>query len=200
VLVLLGFWMAHLAFSLVAAKVSITNLAKESLGISYILVGFATTLGLAQFTIHKGAPYFQQTPDFFNGLGILLVLILIWTNDSFAYLVGRFLGRTKAVPALSPAKTVEGYAGGFAATLLVAWMLGSMLVPGLDGYQSLVLGAVISLAASLGDLFESAMKREAGVKDSGSLIPGHGGILDRLDAMLMVSPILMAVLLLLHYS
>lgn len=200
VLVLIGFWMAHIAISLVAAKVSITDLAKESFGISYILIGFATTVGLAQFTIHKGAPYFQQTPEYFNGNGLLFVLALIWINDSFAYLVGRFLGRTKAVPDISPAKTVEGYAGGLMATLLGAFALSGWLMPGINGHNAILFGIVISISASLGDLLESSMKREAGVKDSGNIMPGHGGVLDRFDATLLVSPILMAVLLLLHYN
>ena len=113
-----------------------------------------------------------------------LAFIAIWVNDSGAYLAGSQLGRHKLFPSLSPNKSWEGFVGGFIATVLVSYFLmeGSLL--------GLVYGAVISVAATWGDLFESMLKRKAGVKDSGKVIPGHGGILDRIDSLLFVLPFL----------
>lgn len=120
-----------------------------------------------------------------RGLGWLLLAILVtWLADTGAYLVGKSIGRRKLIPHVSPNKTVEGAAGGLAAALvtsiLCSWVFGLDLNLALAGLVGLGLGAI----GMLGDLAESMIKRHAGVKDSGSLIPGHGGILDRIDGML----------------
>jgi phosphatidate cytidylyltransferase len=111
----------------------------------------------------------------------MLPLLLVWSSDTFAYLSGRWLGKTPLYPSLSPKKTIEGFVGG---TVLTA-ALGAVLcyVWDLSGPLSgLILGLAVSTFGTAGDLFESALKRNAGVKDSGNLIPGHGGVLDRFDA------------------
>ncbi len=122
-----------------------------------------------------------------RGLGWLLLAILVtWMTDTGAYLVGRSVGRHKLIPRVSPNKTIEGALGGlFAAVLtalLCAWAFGLDVYPLLAALSGLGLGAI----GMLGDLAESMIKRHAGVKDSGSLIPGHGGILDRIDGLLFV--------------
>lgn len=122
-----------------------------------------------------------------RGLGWLLLAILVtWMTDTGAYLVGKSIGRRKLIPRISPQKTVEGVAGGLAAAMVTSLLC--ILAFGLD--VAPVLAALIGLGLGtigmLGDLAESMLKRHAGVKDSGSLIPGHGGILDRIDAMLFV--------------
>ncbi len=121
-------------------------------------------------------------------------MILLWTNDTGAYLVGRGLGRTPLLPAVSPKKTVEGLVGGILLTLGVAWWL-SRLHPFLHTQEWLLVGGLIALTATLGDLLESAFKRACGVKDSGHILPGHGGVLDRFDGFLLAVP---AVILYLH--
>ena len=125
---------------------------------------------------------------------IFLPLLLTWAQDTGAYAVGRTMGRHKLIPRVSPGKTVEGAIGGIVVTVLVCWaFVRFALVP----YAQLALGPVnilifaiaISVAAQVGDLAESLIKREAGVKDSSHIIPGHGGVLDRFDSLLFVLPV-----------
>lgn len=114
-------------------------------------------------------------------------LVLLWTNDTGAYLVGRAIGRTKLMPQVSPKKTVEGLVGGVALAMVAGAVL-AQAWPELGRGQWIACGAVVGVASTIGDLLESAFKREAGVKDSGSLLPGHGGILDRFDGFLLALP------------
>jgi phosphatidate cytidylyltransferase len=146
-----------------------------------------------------------------DGIALVLFLLLcVWAGDIAALYIGRAFGKRKLAPRLSPGKT---WIGSFAS------ILGSMLVAGLFVYisdtltarsntllhiseplwQSLILAAILNIAAQLGDLLESAIKRGAGVKDSGTLLPGHGGILDRIDALLLAAPVLWFILLLKDY-
>jgi phosphatidate cytidylyltransferase len=117
--------------------------------------------------------------------------VLLWTNDAAAYLFGRSFGRHKLAPSTSPGKTWEGWAGGAVATLAVAYgLLGvSQGVADLTAAQWAALGAVVSVFGPMGDLLESALKRQAGIKDSGTMLPGHGGVLDRFDSHFISAPI-----------
>ncbi|QIK77568.1 phosphatidate cytidylyltransferase [Sphingomonas piscis] len=120
-----------------------------------------------------------------DGIAITMwTFIVTWSTDIGAYFAGRTLGRTKLAPAISPNKTVEGLAGGVLAAAIFggAWVLGI----GLEQRALLLLAPLFALLAQAGDLFESGMKRRAGVKDSGHWLPGHGGILDRLDGFVPV--------------
>ena len=119
---------------------------------------------------------------------ILFIFILIWSSDSFAYVVGRFFGKRPLAPILSPKKTLEGFIGGILGTISVAIITNYYwnLLP-LHIGVSLALG--VSIAAPLGDLLASAIKREADVKDSGVFLPGHGGALDRLDSFITAAPL-----------
>ena len=117
------------------------------------------------------------------------LLFLIWASDIGAYAVGRAIGKHKLAPGISPGKTWEGWAGGFGLTLLVGWAIGFML-PDMPLAHRLVAAGVVAVFAPLGDLAESMLKRSVGVKDSGSIMPGHGGLLDRFDAFLLVLPVL----------
>jgi phosphatidate cytidylyltransferase len=120
-----------------------------------------------------------------HGLELLVwALLVTWSTDIGAYFAGRRFGKRKLAPAISPGKTVEGLYGGIAAATLIggAWVLATGL-----GLPLLVLAPIFALAAQAGDLFESRMKRRAGVKDSGGWLPGHGGVLDRLDGLVPVA-------------
>ena len=125
---------------------------------------------------------------------VALPLVLTWVSDIGAFFVGRSVGGRKLIPAVSPGKTVSGAIGGLLATTIASWLyvryvlapVGSLTMT-LAG--SLVFGALISASAQIGDLVESLLKREANVKDSSHLIPGHGGLLDRLDSLLFVLPV-----------
>lgn len=120
-------------------------------------------------------------------------MFLLWTSDTGAYLVGRSIGRTKLMPSVSPGKTWEGLAGGVALTLLVGWLLSRYWLD-LTVRQWMAAAAVVAITATLGDLLESAFKRARGVKDSGTILPGHGGILDRFDGFLLAAPAMVLVI------
>lgn len=129
-----------------------------------------------------------------GALLLILPMLSTWVSDIGAYFVGRSIGGPKLIPAVSPGKTIAGAVGGLVCTVIFAWAYAHFVLrpaaqlafrPGGD----LLFGAVISAAAQIGDLFESLIKREANVKDSSHIIPGHGGILDRFDSLLFVLPV-----------
>jgi phosphatidate cytidylyltransferase len=134
-------------------------------------------------------------------LALLTVLLAVWADDTAAYFVGRTIGRHRMAPTLSPKKSWEGFVAGAAAAIAVAFFaLYQDRNTYLSIWQAVALGASIAVAAALGDLFESAVKRDVGVKDSGRLLGGHGGFLDRLDAPLFAGPAAYAVLLALGHA
>jgi phosphatidate cytidylyltransferase len=120
---------------------------------------------------------------------IFFILCILWLGDSGAYFVGKAIGRRKLLPAISPNKTVEGAAGGIVASLLTGFACKSIFLPELPGVHCFFLTLAIALAGQLGDLCESSFKRIRGVKDSGTLLPGHGGMLDRIDSLLFAAPV-----------
>jgi phosphatidate cytidylyltransferase len=109
-------------------------------------------------------------------------------GDTGAYYAGSYLGRHKLCPAVSPKKTIEGAVGGLTASLLIAFFYKLLFIPALSIPAVLLFAAVVGAVGQVGDLFESEFKRAAGVKDSGRLLPGHGGFLDRIDALLFAIP------------
>ncbi len=131
-------------------------------------------------------------------LRVLIVLGGTWISDSGAYFVGRARGRRKLAPAISPNKTWEGVWGGVIAGVPAVW-LSSWLLLGLPHWQGIVLGIVLVAAATVGDLAESVIKRQVGVKDSSTLIPGHGGMLDRVDSLLFAAPTVYYCMVLFYY-
>jgi phosphatidate cytidylyltransferase len=125
-------------------------------------------------------------------LVVALPVVLTWSSDTFAYFTGRRFGRRKLIPSVSPGKTVEGAVGGVIGAMLVAAIFctlaaGRPYIPG--PLVGALLGLLVAVAAQVGDLAESLLKREAGVKDSGTLLPGHGGALDRLDSLFFTLPV-----------
>lgn len=144
--------------------------------------------------IYIAVPFGLMNSLFWIGSGnisfpwiLLALFILVWANDVFAYLVGSTIGKHKLYKKLSPKKTWEGSIGGFLFTLVFAWIF-SRFAFNLNMTHWLWLGVIVSVAANIGDLAESLLKRNAGVKDSGTIFPGHGGVLDRFDAVLFVTP------------
>lgn len=120
---------------------------------------------------------------------LMLVLAITWIGDSAAYFVGRAFGRTKLAPVLSPKKSWEGFAGGLVASILTALVAVPLLGLPIGYLPAALIGLVAGIAGTVGDLGESLLKRQVGVKDSGALIPGHGGILDRMDSLLFTAPV-----------
>lgn len=139
----------------------------------------------------------SDTPE----LGPLLVIFLVALtecNDIAQYLWGKRFGRIKVIPKVSPNKTLEGLLGGIATTVVLAWLLGGILTP-MNSMQSILAGLIIGCAGFVGDIVMSAVKRDIGVKDSGKLLPGHGGILDRLDSLIYTAPLFFHYLRYLYY-
>ena len=162
------------------------------------------------FAYIYGALFFLSLPaalmlcfyreDLFGGLGgsglIILVFCLLWANDIFAYLTGKLLGKHKLFPRISPGKTIEGSLGGLVFTVIAVAVF-SHYADWLPIPAAVGMAAIAVLFGTLGDLSESMLKRQAGVKDSGKLIPGHGGILDRFDSVMFSVPFIFVYLLLL---
>ncbi|WP_300567098.1 phosphatidate cytidylyltransferase [Flavobacterium sp.] len=120
---------------------------------------------------------------------IVCIFILIWTNDTFAYIVGKSIGKNKLFERISPKKTIEGFVGGIVFTIIAGIIISHFYFLR-STFFWIMTGLVISIFGTLGDLVESKFKRLANVKDSGNIMPGHGGILDRLDSIIFVSPFL----------
>lgn len=137
------------------------------------------------FSFALGLPSFSSDGNF--TLEIFFLFVLIWSSDSFAYFTGKFLGKHKMAPKISPKKTWEGFAGGVFFTIMLGYFI-EMYYPDLRGNYMMV-GLLVSVFGPLGDLVESQLKRTFGVKDSGNIIPGHGGILDRLDSFIICVPV-----------
>ena len=159
------------------------NVAYIVLGMVYIGAPFA----LLDFIAFEGDKFYANT--------VLGLLLLSWANDTGAYLVGSKIGKTKLIPRISPNKTWEGSIGGVVITFLCAWLLCSILDDDLRLLDWFVLAGIVSVFGSIGDLIESMLKRTAGVKDSGRLMPGHGGLLDRFDAFIFLLPFAAAYIL-----
>ena len=129
--------------------------------------------------------------DQYEPKNILLFFALIWTNNSFAYLVGKKVGKKPLFSRISPNKTWEGFAGGFAFAIIMGFILDQYVYvdAGYAPYFWMKSAIFIAPAAVAGDLFQSALKRKMKVKDTGTIMPGHGGVLDRFDAMLFALPV-----------
>lgn len=178
--VIVGSSLLLFLFSLIGRQMTAEVLpasAASAFGLLYIAVPFALLLDL------RGAEQGRWV--------VLYLLLLVWVGDAAAYFVGGALGRHKLAPRLSPGKTIEGTAASLVATLLVGyWLFRSW--PSAFGFGPMhawLLPLLVNLAAQLGDLGESALKRSAGVKDSSALFPGHGGVLDRVDSLLFAVPV-----------
>jgi phosphatidate cytidylyltransferase len=153
------------------------------------LVNWAVSLSLALYLGGFMLFYMplRAQPSIFPGFWVMALLVLSWVCDSSAFFVGRTYGRTRLAPAISPNKSVEGAVAGLIAPALVGLIVGLLI-----GVPPLVMGGyglVIAIGTIVGDLIESLVKRQTGVKDSGVLIPGHGGLLDRMDSLLLCAPL-----------
>lgn len=131
---------------------------------------------------------------------LLFLFVVIWADDIFAYFTGRWFGRKPIFPHISPKKTLEGSIGGLAGSLLTAWVLTRWWGSETQGLKTaMLLAGLVAVAGQVGDLTESALKRSAEVKDSGALLPGHGGVLDRMDSLIFGAPVLWLALALMGF-
>lgn len=141
----------------------------------------------------------------YNPKIIIGLFILIWTNDTFAYIVGKSIGRTKLFERISPKKTIEGFLGGILFAVLAGYLISKYYIKANAQFSDrsiliwTTIAVIVGVIGTIGDLIESKFKRIAGVKDSGSIMPGHGGILDRLDSVIFVAPIIFLFYQILNY-
>jgi phosphatidate cytidylyltransferase len=160
---------------------SIQQLASTFFGLAYVIVPFSFVSLLA---FNSGEFNYELPVGFF---------LILWANDTGAYLIGRKIGRHKLYERISPNKTIEGLVGGVLASVLTGYGC-STIFNSLDLSHWLVIALIVAVFANVGDLFESHIKRICGVKDSGKIIPGHGGVLDRFDGLLMALPVVIVYL------
>lgn len=190
-------WMVLAALTIMALTVVARGPARRPIGAAAVTVlGILYTGGLLTYAYELRYHRFTNySLGAYAGAALLLFpLVLTWTSDTAGYFVGRAVGRHKLIPSVSPGKTIEGALGALVLTAVVSWVyvryvlapLASIVLP--PGSAALF-GVVVSVAVQAGDLVESLMKREVAVKDSSRLLPGHGGVLDRLDGMLFALPV-----------
>lgn len=174
------------ALLIIPASYVFTNKSLEdSLPSSAVAVLATTYVGML------GGSLIRLHNDFPEGYKLVFFLLLVvWLGDSGAYYVGKQFGKHKLSPRISPKKTIEGLAGGITASIITALVIHFTFFPKFPLLHAIIAGVILSFAGVIGDLAESMWKRSAAVKDSGTLIPGHGGFLDRFDSILFTAPIL----------
>ncbi len=156
------------------------NIAITLAGILYITLPVALILGIAfGFTPGDGVAY--------HGEIIMGCILLVWASDTGAYMIGSKIGKHRLFERISPKKSWEGFMGGLFTAVLAGWLISNWFKD-LDRMQWMIIAGIIVVTGTLGDLVESMLKRSIGVKDSGNILPGHGGILDRFDALLISIP------------
>jgi len=155
-------------------KESTVNIAVTLFGIIYVGWLFSYFMFIRSLTPH--------------GAYLFFLMITIWANDIAAYVIGSFIGRTKLSPYISPKKTIEGAVAGFVVCLIAAFIFGYLIET--DWPYALLLGAIVGVLAQVSDLVESLIKRDVGAKDSSPFVPGHGGVLDRMDSFILTAPVM----------
>ncbi len=146
-------------------------------------------LGLPYFGLAAVALVWLRQPPLSGGANVIVLLLVVWASDIGAYVVGRAVGGPRLAPAISPGKTWSGAVGGLVASGALGLAASAVLGRGLHLARPVEVAVMVGVIAQVGDLFESNLKRQFGVKDSGTMIPGHGGLLDRLDAVLTAAPV-----------
>jgi len=180
------------------------NIAMTIMGVLYVSFACGTLIGLRELFVPADFPVYEHfhvvgaavpesvasTIYWWGGWTVVAVFVAVWVCDSAAYFAGRAFGRHKLFERVSPHKTWEGAIAGVLGALAAFVLMKILVLPYLTVIQSLVCGGIVGVIGQLGDLAESLLKRDAGVKDSSAIIPGHGGVLDRFDSILAASPVL----------
>jgi phosphatidate cytidylyltransferase len=180
------------------------NVGSTLFGVSYISLFLGALIGVRELFVPADFPVYahfqipgtsvtpevEQTIYRWGGLTVIAIFASIWICDSAAYFAGRAIGRHKLFERVSPKKTWEGAIAGFLCAVLAFVAAKALVLPYLSYSSAVVCGGIVGIFGQFGDLAESLMKRDAGVKDSSTLIPGHGGIFDRFDSLIFVSPLL----------
>jgi phosphatidate cytidylyltransferase len=167
-------------------KLRLKNIAHSTFGLLYISLSLGLLVNLGSI---KG-PFYKGPLNFIDRLPVLLIIGSLWINDTMAYIMGSLIGRTSLSP-ISPKKTWEGTIAGIILSVIVMGLIGYFVITEFDWdtiVQWMIIAAIASIAGTIGDLLQSKLKRLANVKDSGHIMPGHGGFLDRFDSLLFATP------------
>jgi phosphatidate cytidylyltransferase len=203
-ILLVAFVFSSLIIELFRGKSSpVFNLASTAFGVLYVSLSFGTFIGIRELFLNdfppprilsvvgiQSAEVTRELSYRWGGYTVISILACIWICDTAAQFVGLKYGKHKLFPRVSPNKSWEGAVSGFLAAIGAALLARYLILPFFSVGESVVIGFVVGVFGQLGDLAESLLKRDAGVKDSSAIIPGHGGVLDRFDSLLFVSPIL----------
>ncbi len=162
---------------------AILNASVTSFGVLYF--GFLT----GSFVLLRELPLQKGLDYYFAGGWFVMLILATWLCDTAAYVIGSYFGKNKLIKRISPNKTIEGTLAGLVFAIIGAWICHIWFIHGLQLKDSLIIGFIIGSFGQYGDLFESMLKRDADVKDSSHLIPGHGGIMDRFDSLLISTPV-----------
>lgn len=189
-------WKSLMIFIIVVLGANYTKRENKIFNFDLIINHLYISIPLLLFTM---TPYSKGFLHQYNAMLPMMLMVLVWSSDSWAYVSGKLFGKHKLAPSISPGKTWEGLIGGTILTGLTGYIFVSYFLAKDGGYigsnnfhtftplKGILLGILISIFGTLGDLFESSLKRKAGVKDSGNVLPGHGGMLDRFDAFLFAA-------------
>ena len=206
------FLVTTLIFLLAVVTVELTRQRQSSLlngavtvfGVAYVSMFLGSLIGLREIFVPSEFPVARHFPvlglgipehvaeriDEWGGLTVATVFSSLWICDSAAYFAGKAFGKHKLAERISPNKTLEGAVAGFIAAVVLFPLAKWLFLPYLSVGESLVCGVIVGVFGQVGDLVESMMKRDSGIKDSSTLIPGHGGMLDRFDSLILVAPLL----------
>ena len=193
---------AVLIFAALPLSVALANLTSMTDAIGLLVLATAAGIALARGLsparpLAFGIPYlglggvalvWLRQPTGSGGVNVIVLLLVVWASDIGAYMAGRAIGGPRLAPAISPGKTWSGALGGLVAAAAVGAAASAILGNGPPSWRPVAFAVLIGVISQAGDLFESQLKRHFGVKDSGTMIPGHGGLLDRLDAVLTAAP------------
>ena len=140
-------------------------------------------------------PYTKNIYNHYNAMLPIMLMVLVWSSDSWAYVSGKLFGKHKLAPSISPGKTWEGLIGGATCAIVLGYFLFSLMPSTFPRFDWVIIAIIVAVFANVGDLIESQIKRIKGVKDSGKLLPGHGGVLDRFDGLLIALPLVIIYLI-----
>jgi phosphatidate cytidylyltransferase len=190
-------WLLFLSVEMMKVSASfILDTSTILMGLIYTVLPFALLVFLGEINcVLDGKCVVGQEKSFFDARLPFGFFLILWANDTGAYLIGKFFGKHKLLEAVSPKKTWEGLFGGMASAILSGYFLYSLMPNSFERSEWVAIAAIVAVFANVGDLIESQIKRVNGVKDSGRLLPGHGGVLDRFDGLLIALPLVIIYLI-----
>ena len=180
--IILSIFIMLVYFTFILALVSSRKIGRQYLGKNFLTLMYIAI----PFSLLIKIPYLNFEGSFDTSI-IIGIFILIWSNDVFAFLIGKNFGKHKLIERVSPNKTVEGFLGGFIFTFVAGYFV-AKYCPSIQPVQWFTIAIIVSIFGVFGDLIESMFKRQAKIKDSSNLLPGHGGFLDRLDSIIFATP------------